>query len=175
MLALRIEGFNPLVDVRVDSMHLFDQGMVKTLATLTFNVPDAGGWRRRIEKPFPLLPLYESERPFQTTALPSEFPREVRNLDIAGYTASEFRSLGQFLFLIPVTHFSEKEHYSIARLWARMGYLMRAMVLPNPEFQHVNRNEIKATIKAFYSGWTRTFGKLNSKPNLHLVSSHLPI
>lgn len=69
-----VPRFDPLVNIRIDSMHLLDQGMTKLLVTMTVNVTakaDVTRVRKQMGKSRPLLKM-ESIQEMLTTRLPSE-------------------------------------------------------------------------------------------------------
>ena len=123
---------------------------------------------------------YNHIQPFYSSpSSVNQFPRQVRVVDYSGYTASEWRTLSQFLFLIPVIKFMDwsqqrdnATHLRLAKLWCRFGMIARAVQLPTREYQAVSQSKLKATIKLFYETWDTVFSNMNCRPNLHLVMGH---
>lgn len=55
-----------------------------------------------------------------------------------------------------------------------LAFMVRACVLPEEEFAHVNGNEIKYCQKKFYTAFQQLFGEKNCTYSVHVFSSHLP-
>lgn len=88
-----------------------------------------------------------------------ECSRRARDLDFAVLKAQEMRNITIFLFpvIIQCLETDAKER----RLWLLLSFMIRSCVIPDNEFAHVDREEIKSASNNFYSLFEALFGKKN--------------
>jgi hypothetical protein len=109
---------------------------------------------------------------FYLIILVLQFPREVRkHVEFSGHTASEVRTFNQFLFIIIAEHFENSHQPELAALWARFGFVVRAVMQPNEEFLCISKAEVKRVLEQFYRSYTKELGEKNCRPNIHTVST----
>ena len=107
-----------------------------------------------------------------TIKVPREFPRRCRNLDTAVFKALEYRNVVLFFFPIVmqnIPNLFKKERQS----WLALVFMIRSCVIPNEEFEHVNKAKIVMACELYYNLYFELFGQTNCAYSIHVVGSHL--
>ena len=86
--------------------------------------------------------------------------------------AQEFRNMLLFFFPI-ILSCIESQYENEHKLWLLLTYAIRACIIPNNEFSHVNIHEILSSCHEFYYLFHSIFGPKNCSYSVHIVSSHL--
>ena len=166
---LELEYFHFVLDIPTEYMHSTCLGVVKRVVELTFNV-NPGNPRKRITTRKLSDPVCFNIL-IKMIKMPREFPRRARSLDFAVFTATEFRNIILFYFVIVIDCIEpgEKER----KLWLLLAYLIRSCILPNKEFQDHTVPQIKIISEQFYVLYEKLFGPGNCTYNTHIVGSHM--
>ena len=164
---LTLENFDYVLDVPTEYLHCMCLGVIKRLVELTFNV---GLNRPRITKR-KLTPPSVFNALIANIKGPGEFSRRVRDLDFSVWKGQEFRNLALFYF--PIVLDCLPQNAKEQRLWLLMAFMMRACVIPTPEFQQTNTNDILYCSDEYYKLYEKIFGAYNCTYNTHIVFSHI--
>lgn len=164
---LDLDYFDIVLDAPTEYLHSVCLGVVKRLVCLTFNV---GIVRPRITKR-KLTPVSKFNLLMLEIKVPREFSRRARNLDFSVLKGQEFRNIVLFFFILVVECIEEGEPER--KIWLLLGYVIRACVIPNNEFQNFQHEDIKKYSNQFYKLYEKTFGVVNCSYNTHVVGSHL--
>ena len=160
--------FHLITDIPCEYMHTTCLGVVKRLVTLTFTV---GENRERITKRKLSPPKLYNDL-IRDIQVPREFPRRCRTLDFGVMKAVEFRNVLIFFFPI-VLNCIPDEFEKEKTMWLHLVYMIRACLIPNDEFEHVDTAKIKSACKHFYNLFQELFGAINCSYSIHVVPSHL--
>ena len=161
-------NFNFIENIPCEYMHSVCLGLVKRLIELTFAV---GKTRQKLSKRKLTSPNLFNYL-FKNIQVPHEFSRRVRNLDLGTIKAQEYRNLLLFFFPI-IIECIEVEYPNERRIWLLLAFSIRACILPNHEFAHVNQNHVKTSCNLFYNLFEQIYGANNCTYSLHIVASHL--
>ena len=164
---LNLDYFDFVHDIPVDYMHTACLGVVKCLIVLCFNV---GEKRPRLVKRKLSSPA-KFNSAMSSVKVPHEFSRRGRNLDFSVLKAQEFRNIILFFFPFVISCF-ELEDKEIS-LWLYLAFAIRACVLPENEFQNVQKTHVKKVMQKFYILYEKLFGATNCSYNTHVLCSHL--
>ena len=164
---LSLENFDFVLDVPTEYLHCMCLGVIKRLVELTFSV---GINRPRVTNR-KLTPPSDFNALIANIKGPCEFSRRVRDLDFSVWKGQEFRNL--VLFYFPVVLDCLPEKAKERRLWLLLAFMMRACVIPTPEFQQTNINDILYCSDQYYKLYEKLFGVLNCTYNTHIVFSHI--
>ena len=167
-LLLNQPNFNMIEDVQCEYMHLVCIGVVKRLTELTYKV---GENRERITKRKLSDPKVFNDM-IRLIQVAREFSRRCRNLDFGVMKASEFRNLLLFFFPI-VLEGIEDTFEDEKRVWLHLVFMIRACVIPNNEFDNVNKEHVQSACQLFYTLFEKCFGQLNCSYSIHVLPSHL--
>lgn len=165
---LKLPYFDIVRDIPCEYLHSTCIGVVKRLIILTFNV---GISRPRLTKR-KLTPPSVFNALMSAIKVVREFSRRARSLDISVLKGQEYRNIGLFFFII-VVQCLDDDNTNERRIWLLLGYMLRACVIPNNEFQNVNLSDIDYCGKHFYSLYEKTFGEMNCSYNTHIVGAHM--
>ena len=100
-----------------------------------------------------------------------EFSRRVRDLDFAVLKAQEMRNI--ILFLFPVVIQCLEKDAKERRLWLLLSYMIRSCVLPEPEFDDIDKADIASATNHFYVLFENLFTAKNCTYSVHVLASHL--
>ena len=161
-------NFNIIHDLPTEHMHAVCLGIVKPLLEYTYKV---GKERPRITNRKKCDPKVFNDI-IITIQVTSEFPRRCRYLDTTVYKALEYRNALIVFFPIilkniPIQYKKERQ------LWLTLVFMIRACLLPNEEYQIVNKATIATACELFYNLFFELFGQRNCTYSVHIVSSHL--
>lgn len=100
-----------------------------------------------------------------------EFSRRVRELDFAVLKAQELRNIVLFFWatVVQCLESDAKER----RLWFLLAFMVRACVIPEIEFENVEKNEITNASKCFYVLFEKLFSSKNCTYSIHVFLSHI--
>ena len=167
-LFLDLEYFDFILDMPTDYLHLSCLGVVKRLMELTFNV---GANRKRVTKRKLSSPsLYNKE--MKKVKVFKECSRRSRELDFAVFKGQEFRNIS-LLFFKAIINCIEEKYDEERAIWLLLSFVLRACIIPDPEFEYVDQNIIKICCNEFYKLYERNFGLNNCTYSLHVLASHL--
>ena len=161
-------NFNLIHDMPCEYMHLLCLGVVKRMVELNFKV---GENRVRNTKRKLTCPQLFNEK-IKLIQLTREFSRRCRNLDFGVMKASEYRNLLFFFFPI-VLECIEDEFRDDKKIWLHLVYMTRACVLPNEEFQKIDKKLIESACQKFYEMYEKLYGQINCTYSIHVLPSHL--
>lgn len=165
---LSLENFNFIEQNPAEYMHSVCLGLTKRLVELTFDVGEvrAKTSKRKLSdtNKFNLL--------IKQVQVVREFSRRCRNLDLGIIKAQEYRNLVLFFFIL-IIECIDDDYPKEKIIWLNLAYMIRACVIPNIEFDCINRVNIKNACKKFYSLFEKSFGKNNCTYSVHIVPSHL--
>ena len=165
---LDLHYFNLVRDIPAEYLHCMCLGVIKRMVELTFNVGIA---RPRVVKRRLTEPSVFNQK-MSKIKVTREFPGRVRNLDFSVMKGQEFRNIGLFFFIVVVDCL--EEHKQERRIWLLLGFMLRACVIPQHEFQNVNFSDIEFCRKQFYTLYEKLYGETNCSYNTHVVGAHLP-
>ena len=165
---LALENFNFIEQLPAEYMHTMCLGVVKRLVILTF---DVGEVRSKISKRKLSDPkLFNSL--IKCVQVVREFSRRCRNLDLAIIKAQEYRNIILFFFNL-VIQCIDDDYPKEKIIWLNLAFAIRACILPNNEFECIDRDDIKKACAKFYSLFEKSFGKKNCSYSIHIVPSHI--
>ena len=164
---LGLDYFDYVIDVPTEYLHSTCLGAVKRLVELTFNV----GTNRPRKTKRKLTPPSSFNELICNVKGPFEFSRRARALDFAVWKGQEFRNLALFYFPLVIQCLPAKARER--RLWLLLAYMLRACVIPTPEFQHTNIEDIEYCSDQYYQLYEKLFGPENCSYNTHVVFSHI--
>lgn len=161
-------NFDFILDIPAEYMHLSCLGIVKHMLEYTYKT---GKTRTRItirKRSDPKL----FNNLIMLVRVPREFPRRVRNLDTSIYKAQEYRNV--LLFFFPIVLENIPEQFKKERqLWLTLVFMIKSCVIPNEEFNNVNKETICNACELFYNLFYELFGQRNCTYSVHVLSSHL--
>ena len=164
---LHQNNFDLIHDLPTEYMHLVCLGTVKRLVEFSYKL---GKNRTRITKRKRSDPKLFNIL-IAVTEVPREFPRRCRNLDTGVYKALEYRNV--ILFFFPIVIDNIPQQYKKERqLWLTLAFVVRSCVLPNSEFDHINKATIVSACELFYNLYFELFGQQNCTYSIHVVGSH---
>lgn len=77
------------------------------------------------------------------------------------------------LFFFPVVIQCIEPEAKERRVWFLLAFMMRSCVVPNDEFQNIDKNMINLATSQFYSLFERLFGSKNCTYSVHIIGTHL--
>ena len=160
--------FNMINNLPAEYMHSVCLGVVRRLLELTFRV---GERRQSLSKMNLSLPSKFNSL-IRNIRVPREFSRRCRHLDLSVMKAQEQRNLLLFFFPL-VLQCIEDIYEDEKKVWLLLAYMIRACVLPNNEFQCIDKNDVALCSAMFYELYESTFGPKQCTYSIHVVSSHL--
>ena len=166
-LLIDLPGFDIVNDIPTEYLHSVSIGLVKRLLELTFNM---GSNRqrtttRKLSSPGTFNQLLTDIK------VPHEFSRRIRDLDFNVYKAQEFRNV--LIFLFPIVLECIEIGCRERDLWLLLAFMIRACIIPNNEFNYVEKNDIKMAAYSFYTVYEQLFGPRNCTYTVHVVCSHI--
>ena len=161
-------NFDMIQDMPTEYMHLICLGIVKRMVELTYKV---GKKRFRKSKLKRINPKCFNDI-INSILSTREFSRRCRNLDTAVYKAQEYRNLLLVFFPIFQQNISEKFKKE-RQVWFTLVFMVRACVLPNEEYEHVNVATIVSASELFYNLYFELYGQQNCSYSIHVAPSHL--
>ena len=167
-ILLHQPNFNMLNCLPVEYMHSVCIGVVKRLLELTFKV---GVSRPTLSTRKLTSPKFYNDLICQVR-VPREFSRRGRHLDLSVMKAQEMRNI--VLFFFPLIVQCIDDNYAPEQsLWLLLGYMIRACIIPNNEFENVSKDEIKHCCNLFYKTYETVHGQKQCSYSIHVVCSHL--
>ena len=161
-------NFDYIIDLPTEYMHSLCIGLLGRLVELTYNV---GKKRKRVTRRKRTNPKLFNEL-ISTIQVLREFSRRCRNLDPSVLKAQEYRNL--LIFFFPIVIKNIKETFKKERqLWLSLAFAIRACVIPNEEFEKVNKESIVKSCELFYNLFYEVYGQKNCTYSLHVIASHL--
>ena len=164
---LDLPNYDIVRDTPCEYLHSTCLGVVKRTVSLTFSVGESRPrlTKRKLSDPaqFNVLML--------NVKMPRESSRRARELDFAVLKGAEFRNLAIFFFPLVIECIEEGEEER--ELWLCLAYMVRACIVPSPEFRYVNLNVIEMCSKKVYQIYEKLFGAVNCTYNTHTVFSHI--
>lgn len=167
-LLLEIPYFNFILDIPVEYLHGVCLGVVKRMIILTFHV---GKIRERNTKR-----KLSSPNDYNNLICQVKFHREssrrARNLDCSMMKGQEYRNIIILFFplVIDCIEVDAKER----RLWLLLAYMIRLCVLPNEEYDTVDKSILTYCGKHFYDLYEKLVHALNCSYYTHVIGSHMP-
>lgn len=161
--------FHFINGIPAEYMHSGCLGVTKRLLELTFKLTDTlreKNSKRKLSDP---SAFNEAMKKIQFLR---EFSRRCRNLDLSVIKAQEYRNIVLFYFFL-VIDCIENAFPNEKKNWLYLAYIIRACVLPNNEFDLIDKNDIKNASKKFYSLYEKAFGYQNCTYSIHTVLSHI--
>lgn len=166
-LDMDVDNFCYVRDIPAEYLHSSCLGLIKKLVELTFALGES---RSRItNRPLTKPSVFNALMAFIKS--PREFSRRARDLDFAVFKGAEFRNLALFYF--PIINQCIEEGEGERKLWLYLAYMLRACVIPDCEYSHVNKQDILDCCKNFYELYEELFGKTNCTYNTHVVCGHM--
>ena len=165
-LLLDIEGFDFILGIQTEYMHLVALGLVKRLLELCFNIGESRP--RQIQTK--LASTEKFNESMKNVKFPKESSRRARKLDLSVMKAQEMRNILIFLFPLVTQCLSiEKE----IKLWEMFAFMVRACILPENEYEIINIASIEYCLKKFYILYEQLYGVQNCTYSVHVFCSHL--
>lgn len=165
---LNLENFNFINCIHAEYMHLACLGTTKRLVELTF---DVGEVRKKTSKR-KLSEASKFNHEIRKVQVFREFSRRCRNLDLSIIKAQEYRNI--ILFMYPIVIDCIDSNYPKEKIvWLNLAYILRACVLPNIEFNCIDKENIKRACNKFYSLFEKCFGEINCTYSVHVTSAHI--
>ena len=165
-LLLDIDNFDFVISIPTEYMHLLSLGVVKRLLELTFS---CGEVRSRNIKT-PLASPDKFNELMKVIKMFHEFSRRARKLDLSVMKAQELRNVCIFYFILVVKCLNNQKEIKI---WEMLAFMIRACVLPDIEFNNVNKSHITYCQKQFYVLFEQLYGVKNCAYSVHVLPSHL--
>lgn len=161
-------NFDFIDGIPVEYMHSGCLGVIKRMVELTYNV---GECRDKVSK----RKLSDSEhfnRAMRDVQHPRECSRRSRNLDLGIIKAQEYRNMSLFFF--PIIIESIEDTFPKEKMtWLYLTFILRACVIPNKEFNSIEKNHIKNAARKFYFLFEKCYGESNCTYSIHVIASHL--
>lgn len=161
-------NFHYILDMPTEYMHSTCLGLVRKMVELTYKF---GNNMFRISKKKRMDPKMFNDI-IILVLVPRECSRRCRNLDTAVFKAQEYRNCVLFFFPIIIQNISENFKKE-CQAWYTLVFMIRSCVLPNEEFEHVNKATIISACELFYNLFFELYGHQNCIYSLHVVASHL--
>lgn len=161
-------NFDMVTDLPTEYMHLVCLGVVKRMCEFTYKL---GKKRNRVTKRKRSDPQLFNIL-IQAILVPREFPRRIRNMDSSSLKALEYRNILLFLFPIVLENI-DKKFKKERQLWLALVFMIRSCVIPNEEFENVNKETIGKASELFYNLTYELFGQENCIYSFHVLPSHL--
>ena len=161
-------NFDFILDCPSEYMHLVCIGVVKKMLEFSYKV---GSNKTRVTKRKKCYPK-EFNDLIIFVLVPYEFSRRLRNLDTSVLKAQEYRNILLFLFPIVLKNIGEK-YKKERQLWLSLVFMIRSCILPNEEYDEVNKETIQKSCELFYNLFFEVYGQKNCVYSIHVVSSHL--
>ncbi len=165
-----IPGFNYLLHVPAERMHLLDLGVIRKMISLMykFTTLRKGALKRSSFKH--RSTLKELNDIVTKVRLLSDFSRRARPLDKGSWKAQEYRNLVMCMFPAVAQTCPSK----CKEVWLYTAYIYRALILPEELFSwSENRDDVAAMLRHWYALFESTFGLPNCSYNVHTLSHAL--
>ena len=166
-LFLDIPYFNIVEGFNVEYLHGVCLGVVKRTVALTFNV----GENRQRNTTRKLSTAESFNILICKVKVTRDFSRRARALDFSVMKGQEFRNI--ILVFFPLVIKCIPEEAGERRLWLVLAYMVRASILPNDEYENIDRNVVAECGREFYVLFEELFGSRNCTYYLHSVCSHI--
>ena len=152
-ILLSIPQFNMLKSLPVEYMHAVCLGVVKRLLELTFKLGDRVSMSsRKLSSPSSFDELILNVR------VPREFSRRCRKLNLSIMKAQEMRNVILFFFTIVIKCIDDS-YPDEQKIWLLLAYMIRATIIPNFEYSHINVADITQCANNFYDLFESSHGK----------------
>lgn len=166
-LFLDIPSFDFVHGITAEYLHSVCLGMTRRLLELTFSVGQLRlrKTKRKLTKPSvfnKLMSLIKTVR---------EFSRRARDLDFSVMKAAELRNIT--LFYVPLILDCIEEGEGERKLWLYLSFMIRSCIVPEDEFIHVDKDNIRYCCTEFYKLYHELFDSVNCSYYTHVVCSHL--
>ena len=167
-LLLDIPYFDYVLDAPVEYLHGVCLGVVKRMLILTFNVGEV----RHRNTTRKLSDVTKFNILMATVKMVREFSRRARNLDLTVMKGQEYRNIIflYFVIVIDCIEVNAKER----RLWLLLAYLIRACMIPDIEFNTLDKSVIEYCSKNFYDLYEKLFHERNCTYYTHIIGCHMP-
>ena len=167
-LLLSQPHFNMIKGLPAEYMHSVCLGIVRRLLELTFKI---GQSQESLSKRTLCPPvLYNSKICY--IRVPREFNRRGRFMDLSIMKAQEMRNILLFFFPLIIDCIGN-EYPKDQAVWLLLTYMIRACVIPNPEYQAIDPDFIHQCSAKFYKTYETVHGTSQCSYSIHVVSSHL--
>lgn len=103
--------------------------------------------------------------------VPKETSRRSRSLDFSVMKGQEFRNIATVFF--PVVLKCIEHNAKERKVWLLFAFVIRSCIIPNDEFDNVDKNLIHSSSLEFYELYEALFGIVNCTYYTHSVFSHL--
>ena len=182
-----VDGFDIIKDIPPDPMHFLDGGLIKNTCGRVFNSGSSHqtqpGYKRASITKLSDMIRYIFGHCFSFTfnynfytfryiPFPSDFPRRSRVYDHPSYKCNKWRIVGTFLFPLLVRCLGQDKPHEKS-IFISLGYLSRAMRLPDEEYNAIDRDIIADASNIFNEHYAAAFGPTAGSYNFHLFGSHL--
>ncbi len=153
-----------IYSVPIDTFHAVYLGMVKKLWKEIWQMSATGRIPSHLEQA-----KIEFDSQYRTIEVPFEMQRRPREVDLASFKCSEWKSLALFGFpiLVPIL-----DRYGLrceAKVLIQFVYLVRALLSSNEVFQTVEvAVDLDDLMAKFYRNYEHTFGVRACIPSVHL-------
>ena len=158
----KIPNFDIVRDSPAEYLHSVCLGTTKRITILTFNVGDNKQNKCNASQFNKLMESVKSTR---------EFSRRIRELDFSVMKAQKYRNLQLFFFPIIIECLGPAK--KLKKLWLLLTYIIRAAIIPTPEFRLLDLNVIEEAAKQFYELYEHLFGQNKCAYCIHVVASHI--
>ena len=166
-LFLDIPYFCVIEDIPVEYLHCCCLGVVKRLICLTFNVGESR--QRNTTRKLSSTDLFN--KLMLLVQSPREYSRRARTLDFSVIKGQEYRNY--ILVFFPIIVNCIEEDAEERKVWLILAYMIRACVLPDNEYAHIDPAVVKECGRQFYALYEKLFHAHNCSYNTHVVSCHI--
>lgn len=158
-----LQGFDVIIDMPLDHLHLFGRGMAMRLLQIGFKVTKEArkaGTHKRLD-------LFIDDLLADTKVI-SEFSRRNRKFDFLNYKAEEFRNLYLSLF-VPLLR-SARSNDRLGTLVLQLVFIYRSYLMCDKiYFEEIDHEALDGVVHSFVRGWEALFGQNNCFYNLHIM------
>ena len=161
---LRLPGFDIIYSMLPEYMHQIALGVAEKLVQLCFAL---GSTRPKTDKKYRRLPADSLNKEIAKVRLPTEISRRSRGIEVGCYKAEEYRNLCLILFPLLIKHCEGRSDF--VKLWTYLAFLTRAYVLPDDEYSHVSKGDLRVFRHRFLQRMQGTFGRRVMHYNTHIM------
>lgn len=161
---LRLDNFDIVNDIPADGMHQIHKGIVAQVLELTFQISS-----RARETRGGKIAVGELNELLRSCAVPYEFSRRLRDIDIANPKAEEYRNLAVAIFPLVAQAIGDVDRPEY-EIWMTLAFLCRCYTLPNVDVTTEFLGELHYRFARLFR---KTFGRNQMSYNFHIFG-HFP-
>jgi hypothetical protein len=162
------DGFDVADGIVCEYMHNSCRGVGMAFLGKVVAVPGLKRHARRLK--WRLINPQKISRELCKIRVPTEFSRRGRNFIYKSLKAEEYRNI--LLFFFPKIY-NLLTHGPLKKLWLKMIYSLRANIVPDEDYEKINKVFLERNNKTMFTMWQKHFGRGAMTYNNHVFCCHM--